>query len=604
MERAQGRFTLYAFTAMVLFVTVAHLWPRLFVGFTSGSHILPLGPSGEGYYLAPVQQARLGRTNYNHSIYYELRDQPDQPAMEANIRAVAWMANHTDLTFTQFTSLIYIFCIVLLTALFGWIIYRQTANGIWTIALSATAMLTPDYLILRAHPLKFFIDRMDLPFNSELLGKYLPYMRPMNPQASSVILLFLCGIIAGFLPVAPGEKPRSGIARFAGTFIAILLGLLLALSIHTYYYLAVYCISLLGLLFAVTLWRREMRHLAPYAGAGWAGGVIVSLPFMFDLMAQISGGLALHPSAAVNAVATRIPAFTYGGFLCLMTGLYLAREIRDGDTRAVFPMILNLAVPVAENSHITTGIMIEPFQVGWYYAPPALISAAAWWIGSKADLRDERFWGIRSSIAVLALAIIFGAIQLRYSMQVDFTRFGEERDLAPVFSQTLPLDDGECVVLASEHVSDLVRLYTPCRVYGQFSGVRGTGPASRNPERLQRIASAFGVNWDRALREQSGYSGWSGPAAAGYLVGPRAFPYLFMNRRPLSANELAVLRAEYEGVEQGCIDHREPFRLDYVITLGDEDAYLRPSRFCQEIELVGRAGVGRLYRVTGQPREK
>ncbi len=602
MERSKSRFTVYAFAALALVMIVVHLWPRLFVGFTSGSSILPLGPSGEGYYLAPIQQTRLGRTNFNHSIYYELKDVPDKPAMEANIRAFAWLANHTGLSFFTFTSVLYAVCVVVLVALFGWVFYRQTANGIWTIAFTATAILAPDYLVLRAHPFNEIINWLHLPLDPDLLGTYLPYMRPMNPQASSIILLFLCGVLSSFLPVGPGEKPRSGLFMFVAGLIGVVIALVLALAIHTYYYLAIYCITVLGLLTLVTLWRKEFRYLSVPVGAGWAAGVILSLPFILNLMGQVSGDLALDPSAIINAVRTHLPTATLAGIICLLTGLYLLREVEAGDTRAVFPMILNLAVPFAENAHIVTGVMIEPFQVGWFYGPPALVAAAAWWVGSQADLRDEAFWGLRSSLAVMSMAVMLGGVQLRYSMQTDFTRFGEERDLAPVFSLTVPMDDGECVVMASEHVSDLVRLYTPCRVYGQFTGVRGTGPASRNLDRLQRMASVFGISWPKVMENPANWQGWGGRKAAGYLVGPRAFGHLFMWRRPLESAELDAFRAQYDSANSDCIGSRDPFRLDYVITLGDEDAYLRPARFCQEIELLGRSGAARVYRVTDRKR--
>jgi len=606
VERYGNRFTLYAFLAFVLVVIVIHLWPRLFVGYTSGSPVLPLGPRGEGYYLAPVEQVRLGRTNFNHSIYYELKDEPDTPAMEANIRAFAWLAAHTDLSLLAFTSVIYAVCIIVLVCQFGWIFFRQTGNGIWTIAFTAVAIMEADYLCFRAHPYAILVNRLGLPVSPDELNAYLPYMRPMNPQASTIILLGLAGLLSSFLPAGPGEKPRPGQALFVRRMIAFLIAAHLALAIHTYYFLALYVAAVCVALLAVTLWRSEFRYLARPVGLGLLGGLAVSLPFALSLLARHSGLEPLDPSSAINAVHTRLPAVTPPGFLCLLAALYLAKELKAGDVRAAFPLVLNLAVPMAENAHLVTGLMIEPFQVGWYYSAPALVSGFAWWVGGQAYLRDDQFWGIRSSLAVLVGAMLLGGFQLRYSMQVDLPRFGEERDLAAVFDQTAPLEDGECVVLASERVSDLVRLYTPCRVYGQFAGVRGTGPRSRNVDRLQRMGSVFGVSWEGALAQldrKAPWKGWGGHEAPGYVFGSRGFGYLFMNRRPLTDPERERFRSQYTAVNAACIDYRDPFRLDYIVTLGDEDAYLRPGRLCQEIEPVVRSGAARLYRVTDRPRE-
>ncbi|MCW5827957.1 MAG: hypothetical protein KIT79_01455 [Deltaproteobacteria bacterium] len=605
MGKPQNRVTLYAFMAFIAIVIVTHLWPRLFVGVTSGSLILPLGPADEGYYLAPIHQISLERTNFNHSIYYELRHEADLPAMEANIKLFAWLSSLVPLTLTQFTTLMYAICVVVLVLLFSWLYYRQTANSVWTLALVAAAIFAHDYLILRAHPQETFLQTFGLFADPFVPSAYLPYMRPMNPQASSIIFLMLAGLMAGFLPAAPGERPRTALAAFVSVVISLLVAALTALSIHTWYFLGIYCFSVVGVLLALTLFQREFRYLAPSIGSGLLTGLAFSLPFILTLMDQVTGNAALDPAASVNAVPTRMPVITGPGFVCLLVAGYLWKEIHAGNHRAVLPFVLTAAVPVAENTHVTTGLMIEPFQVGWHYAPPAFLSAVAWWVGGRASFQEEGFWGIRSSIFILAASLLLGIIHLRYSMQNDFTRFGEEAGLAAVFARTEPLSDGECVVMAGSQVSDLVRLYTPCRVYGQPIGVRGIGPSSRNIDRLQRIASVFGVTFDGADAQRqlaSPWTGWGGRDAPFYLFGYRARDFLFMGRRMLTAEELSGYRRQYADITSQCVDYRDPFRVDYIITLGDEDAYLRPARLCQELEPVTRSGVARLYRVTDQIR--
>ncbi|MBU6214862.1 hypothetical protein KGM48_03430 [Patescibacteria group bacterium] len=287
--------------ALALMVGALYAGPDVYHAFTPGYRGVPMmNATDEDFYLTVIHKSSTSSGLVQNPFNYEYRAQGNPFQYFFIEYALGHLGSFFHLGLDQLVimmELVFPALLTLLTYAFGYWLSRSRLTGL----LVAAALLLGNEIV---HP-----DGLANLANTFLLRgsahDFLTYMRPINPQESS---LFFFGTLFSFALLARHPHKRWWRALTGG---------LIGVLAYIYLYYWIFAAIALGVFLVDRLVARDWRGLAAYAEAGvWA--LLSMTPFIITNLS-----LALHGGTSALTEAIPTHRFIVEKLILFPLGLYL-----------------------------------------------------------------------------------------------------------------------------------------------------------------------------------------------------------------------------------------------------------------------------------------
>lgn len=231
--------------------------------------------------------------------------------------------------------------------------------------------------------------------------QFLIFLRPINPQFSSVFLFV-------FLNVFLSTIRNKNLKWF------LILGLMYGLSFYIYFFTYAYLTVVLGVCVLFYLFKREHRNAILFSGA-ISVGLIIAIPqfiqifklFNHQYYSTIPTGYLIH---------SHLPHLSIVGLVLLLVFIIFTYIIKNNtktlSIEASFVSILIISCFITRNEHIISGMIMQYNHFEAYLFSPVLAIAIVFYVHSflsKSYILKNNFL-----IFSLCLVIIFNAALIQY----------------------------------------------------------------------------------------------------------------------------------------------------------------------------------------------
>ena len=323
--------------------------PPLFFALSPGyAGVALVGQKDEEHYIARTEQAYAGHPTLGNTFL----SRKDQPYFQAGLgeTIVAGMGKVSGMSVPQVTvaaKFLFPFCAALLLyalvyALFG---------SIWIALLSALWLFFGDNLSSGISPW------VQLLHGTSPNGYFLPFMRPINPEISSLFLFgALYVLYRGFFERA---TPRVREIIVSG----LLIGTSVYLNPYHFTFLVVFC----ALWFLWRLYQKDHQSVVPMF---YVGGVafLCALPFLLNYWSLIGQPDYAETAARFGLIVSYAPVIGIWSALLILCPLFLWPE-KYARAKPFF-LISGIAVIILINQQVITGHLMQQNHYHFYVTKP------------------------------------------------------------------------------------------------------------------------------------------------------------------------------------------------------------------------------------------
>ena len=306
------------------------------------------GQKDEEHYIARTEQAYAGHPTLGNTFL----PRKEQPYFQAGLgeTIVAGMGIMSGMSVPQITvvgKFIFPFFAALL-------LYALVYAFFGSILVSLLAVL---WLFLGDNLSSGISDWMDLLQGTSPNGFFLPFMRPINPEVSSLFLFgALYVLYRGFFERA---IPRA--------WEIILLGLLIGTSVYLnpyhFTFLVVFCV----VWFLWRVYQKDFRSVVPMIYVG-SIAFLSALPFLFNYLSLIGQPDYAETAARFGLIVSYAPVIGIWSALLILCPLFLWPE-KYARAKPFF-LISGIAVIILINQQVITGHLMQQNHYHFYVTKP------------------------------------------------------------------------------------------------------------------------------------------------------------------------------------------------------------------------------------------
>ncbi len=279
-----------------------------------------------------------------------------------------------------------------------------------------------------------------------------PYLRPINPQISS--LFFFSFLISFYLSL---DKKK--------VYLWILSALFFGLSFYIYFYTWAFIITFIGLLILFFIWKKKF-DLLKIAIKVLFGGIVVSLPYwimLFKAFQTSQFGYSVNNQGMIMAhtlILSKVALLTIVFYWLTFKILKLSENLNH-----YFLLSLSLTTIIVVNQQIITGRELYHGHFHWYYNVPVFIIISIICLDLLIKKFLPKFKNIIFSLLVI-LIIYNGAVVCYNSFVYRFDHYVQLQKYGPIvdwINSNLLKDE---VVVSDDLLLDsIIPAYTSANVY-------------------------------------------------------------------------------------------------------------------------------------------
>ena len=279
-----------------------------------------------------------------------------------------------------------------------------------------------------------------------------PYLRPINPQISS--LFFFSFLISFYLSL---DKKK--------VYLWILSALFFGLSFYIYFYTWAFIITFIGLFVLFFIWKKKFDLLKITIKVLF-GGIIVSLPYWFMLFRAFQTPQFKYSVNNQGMTMTHALILSKVALLTIVLYWLTFKILKLHENLSHFFLLsLSLTTTIVINQQIITGRELYHGHFHWYYNVPIFIIVSIICLDLLIKEFLPKFKNIIFSLLVI-LVIYNGALTYYNSFIYRFDRYAQLQKYGPIVdwvNNNLLKDE---VVVADDLILDsIIPAYTSANVY-------------------------------------------------------------------------------------------------------------------------------------------
>ena len=402
----------YIAIILALITGIISIAPQLYFALSAPEYagIQMFAADAEHHYLARIQEVRDGHPSLGN-VFLPNKDTPYlAPGLgeiiTANLGRILFLDT---IQFNVISKFIFPFTIFLLIYVF---VYKIFASKNVAIISSALAFFGSDLTSGPSYIKELFY------FTSSAVN-FLPYTRPVNPQISAIFLFVSLYIIFKIIRGEGGGRKN----------LPILLGVVSGLAIYAYVYVWSFLAVLIGLYFLYFLYSKNKECIKKFLYVILAHGII-AIPYWINFFQA-----KLHidyADAAARQGLFESHEFVFSMWLAisLIAVLFFWPE-KEYKNAKKFLLFIIIALWVAINQQIITGISLQQAHYHWFITKPLIVSiiVAALFVYSLEKIFRSRkmiILGIAVPIAILfyhAILIQISSYKYQYPYYIERQRY-------------------------------------------------------------------------------------------------------------------------------------------------------------------------------------
>jgi hypothetical protein len=394
-----------------------------------------MGQDAEEHYMARMQEAYEGRPGLGN-VFTPYKEVPYlSPGL-----GEAVMAGAAKLTGLQVAD-ITLAAKFLLPALIFLLIYGfglSISRSRLTALLGAAAAMLGTAIMSNPHELLALA-------RGQSIVDGITWARPINPQISGLMLF------GGLWLLCRAYMQRDKISWSATGAIGIVIGLSLYVSVYTWSFLGLLLFSI----FILEAAHKNYRAAGKLLGAGIVG-LLLAVPFLLNYLSAMHMPGYAAATQFQGALASHAPAL--GIWLLILLALPWLAWKQEPSVR-IFFILCGLALAVALNQQVITGVYLQPGHYHWYITKPLAALLAV--LVAAPVMR--RYSSVRVARAVCAAGIFILMAHGAAAQEHFYARHAPGASLAQAYAPLLEhlRSAPQEAVYANPTLSDYVAIYTP-----------------------------------------------------------------------------------------------------------------------------------------------
>lgn len=398
----------------------------------------------ELFYTSRIQEIKDGYYQMGNSYLFENKNDPylQPPLAEMVMAGFGWIFNLDITGIMIYGSKLFFPIIVWLAMYFAIYVWRKDKK---------IAFLTSLVIFLSSNLVYHFLDLINI-FRFGGTNGFSPYLRPINPQISSLLFfLFL-----GFFYLSLEKKKK---------IFLILSSIFFGLSFYVYLYTWTYILTFIVLLIIFFLIKKE-KESAYISLKIIIGGILISIPYWYVFFKAIMSPQFEYAATNQGMISTHAFIFSKVAVLAILLCWIVSKIVKlNKKLNYYFWLFLTLTAIIVINQQVITGKELYHGHFHWYYNTPVLIIT----IILSLDLLVKKYLPKRRNLIILLLSIFFifnGMIVWINSFNSNFERFKNYQNYGDIVEWINENDLKDKVIVSEDlGLNSMIPPYTSANVY-------------------------------------------------------------------------------------------------------------------------------------------